>query len=690
METKQAKEMLGCQIWVEPTDSRERVDELVRQAADSGLGWLRCFLMWPWIEAAPDQWDFRVFDDLFDAAAKYGIKIKATLTANSGPWFLGTPSLLHSHTGFLSADWREPMGRYIQRCVTRYRRHPGLGQWILWNEPSGGGERTPETREQWGLWLRREYGDDLSALNQRWRTGFASFDEALFPEELNHPLHRGSSWQSYRPWMDNCRFKAWWLAQELAWVRDEVRKYDADTPICVNPCPFLSNQAAAGVDLEQIGAVVDVLGASYHPAWHFTFADRVTFPALMAAGVRKKAAMPSAKQVEITEVQTGNTLNSSVRPSAVEPSEVVRFYLSGLFSGAQSVTGWLLNARSRDFEAGDWGLLDDTDSPSPRSRMMRRLHDTLNTALERAGAWRPAQPRAFVGYSLEAQAVEVADTNGAPVNGRRADDSGHGTALLSVLLMEQGAATEMRRLQDVPEDGAGALLVLSHVVSWELEDARRILAFARSGGTVVLDATSGRKDTDAGMHRPWPGFLAAEIGMRAAGLRTDPKGYALCGCGTPLGRLLLTRMEPVFAPDAGWSAWEDLRYEDGEPLVWQRSFGQGGFVLVNGMAGPSLTHEAQAWPVLRRVFDRLCAPVKNPVRPLAGCHSAFALPVDCERGHLTAILAQPIEGRGGQRLRIVAPAGVYEDLWTGETVEVGAQGEAALLAEDGIVLLWQP
>ena len=44
MKHKEAKEYLGCQLWVEPTDSPERVDSLVKEAAERGLGWLRIFL----------------------------------------------------------------------------------------------------------------------------------------------------------------------------------------------------------------------------------------------------------------------------------------------------------------------------------------------------------------------------------------------------------------------------------------------------------------------------------------------------------------------------------------------------------------------------------------------------------------------------------------------------------------------
>lgn len=678
---KGAEEMLGCQIWLEPDDSKERVSALVREASKSGLGWLRCFLIWPWIESAPGRWDFRVFDTLFDAALLNKIKIKATLTANSGPWFLGTPSLLHSHTGFLAADWKGPMEKYIKACVTRYRSHPALGQWILWNEPNGGGDRTPETLQRWHDWLGKQYENQLDVLNRRWRTGFSSFDDIPFPEDLAHPAQRGNTWQSYRPWMDDCRFRSFWLASELDWVRSEVRRYDKVTPMCVNPCPFLDNQAANGVDLKRIAETVNVLGASYHPAWHFTYARREYFPALMAAGVRKTAAV-SSRPVEVTEVQSGNTLNSSTKPCAVEPSELARFYLAGLFSGAQSVTGWLLNARSRDFEAGDWGLLDDGDNPSARSRMMKRLHDVLQKTICLTGALQPAPASAFIAYSLDAQAVEVCDTKCAPVDGRRTDDSARGQAMLNALLSEQGVVTEMRQFADLPE--TGGLLVLSDVVAWEEEDAKRILRFAQEGGTVFLDATSGRKNNDAGMNRPWPGFLSEKIGLRAGGLETLPCGYEVQEFGSYAGHLLLTRMVPFFDSSAGWTCQESLRYADGTPLLWERSYGQGRFVLFNGMAGPSLLYESKAEPILRKALNMFCSALKNSVRPLGGRDHAFPLPVRCAHGNLTAIL-----GCANNQLRLIAPKGSYLDLWSGEMLDVGTIGEISVKAEDGIVLLWR-
>lgn len=686
------KNLLGCQIWLEPSDDAARVDLLFRRAAESGLGAARLFLMWPWIEPQPDVWDFGLFDNAFASAAAHGIRIKATLTANSGPWHTGTPSMLHSHTGFLDESQRGPMQRYVTACVQRYAGHASLGQWILWNEPNGGGERTAETLARWQAFLAMDYAGDLEALNRRWRTGFAAFGEVPFPEDIPHPAHRGHFWNSYGPALANWRHRCAWLVEQLAWLKQLVRSIDPLTECCVNPTEVMSNQAQGGTDLEAMARTVEVLGASYHPAWHFTYADRRLFPALMCAGVSAEASIPTVRRVEVTEVQSGNTLNSSNRPCGVTPAELARFYLSGLAAGAESVTGWCLNARSQDFEAGDWGLLDNVDGHSERSRMLRRVHDCLENARTRTGAWAAGAPRAYVGYSPAAQAIEWIEAQGTQVAGRLAGDGAHGAALLACELMQTGAATALCRLADLPDHpaNAGDLIVLSHVVAWETEDAARLLHFVEGGGVLLLDATSGRKTVDALLHRPWPGGLGEAIGLHVADLDSRPQGYNLTLHGLPAGATLLTRTRLQVEPDAPWSAWPELRFAyDGEPCVVERPWGQGRIIVARPLLGPSLVHSPASVAAVRYVLGRAAAAALLPVRPTPGQPGTFAVPVKTARGLLSAVFAPDALDRQGQALRILASPGEYVELWTGQRVRPNAWGEIVLPADEGIALLWQ-
>jgi hypothetical protein len=665
---------------------------LCSRAVESGIGWIRIFLMWPWIERTPGQWDFTVFDHAFAAAEKHGLKIKATLTANSGPAWLGTPGMLHSFRGLLDPAQRGTVERYIQACVSRYGAHPALGQWILWNEPSGGGDRTPETLGRWRAFLKERYQGDLAALNRRWLTSYATFGDIPFCDEVPHPLHRGSHWSPYRATLDDASFRAGWLNFELSWIAGVVRAIDPRTDLCINPTQVIANQAAGGTDLDDMGRICEVIGASYHPAWQFSpFAQRADYPAIMTAGVRHCASHPHVRRVEVTEVQMGNTFQSSNRPNTVHPGELARFFLASLAAGAETVTGWCLNIRVHDNEAGDWSLLDDNDALNARSRALRHLLDAWTACQARAGTWRAAPTDVWLPFDPRAQALEMVEApGGTPLPGRRKNDSAFGQGLLAQRLGELGLTATQVRFAHMPATptAPGETAIVSHVVAWEKPESDRLLAWTEAGGTLVIDGTSGRKDFDATQHQPWPGHLGARIGLIASGHESRADHYAVTVGGVPAGTWLATRLRAHLAPDAGWQAWTDLRFAvDGEPAVWERPWGKGRIIVARGMVGPSLIDSADNLAT-RTLLARATVGRTPELRPVAGQRGLTTIPITCERGTLVAALTPETTEGGIRPLRLAGtPGRVWHDFWTGETFTADATGEIELPAPDGVALL---
>jgi hypothetical protein len=692
--------MLGSQLWIEREAGSDDIERLVEAAAESGLRLLRIFLIWPWIEAESGAWDFEVFDHTFDAAARHGIRIKATLTANSGPWHVGTPGTLHSHTLTLNSGQRPAMRRYVERSVRRYATHPALGQWVLWNEPgnpigpleSPHPGRSAEQREAWGWFLKQRYAGDVERLNSRWLTGYQAFSDAGFPEEIPHSSQAGSDWQTFGPWLDEWRFRAAQLADEMRYIATIVREVDPITPLCVNPSTLTANHAAGGLDLPSLAEVVDVLGASFHPAWTFTFAPPKYDAALIAAGTAMLRSASGADSVEVTEIQTGNTYLTSRRPSDVPAAQIAAFHLAPLLTGASSVTGWCLNTRRHDNEAGDWALLDDFDQPSSRSAALRSVYEAILRLREAIGPWRPAPPRALVLTSPHAQAVDlvqarVMDHEDRGLPGRAPDDAVQGALLLTTLLLEAGVPTApcpVERLRRA--DWAAGLIVASHLGAWQEGFAEWLLAAVDRGSTLILDATSGRKDLDATMHRPWPGGLTDRLGFRARGLTSHPDGHPVSLHGLDAGAFPLVRLDPELSPGV-WRPWPELRHaRDGAPCVWEREFGQGRVVLVGGPLGPALVHDQRAFALGRHLLARVAAPLSGPVRALS--LDAVTLEVRGDHGRTAAgIIAPALDERQGRPLRVRLPRTDHVDLWTRETVHPGPDGEATMLAIDGIALL---
>ena len=697
MPERPTRPRLGAQLWVEQDDDPVRVTCLVSRAAEAGLGLVRVFLMWPWIEPEPDRWEFGVFDAAFDAAAERGIGVKATLTANSGPWHVGTPSVLHSNTLTLDSGQRPGMRRYLQRCVRRYRDHEALAQWIIWNEPYNGvvppGHPNPfrsdEQRQLWAALLRERYDGDIERLNRRWRTGYASFEEVPFAEDVAHPAHRGSVWESYGPWLEEWRLRVRSLRRELEWVADVVRADDPSTPLCFNPPGCLDNAGVTAFGFTELAGLPDVLGASFHASWHLAFADRPARVPVLVAGTTLLARSPGVRRVEVTEFQLGSTYYGGRAPLGVAAGEVAASFLAPLLAGAESVTGWCLNTRRQDFEAGDWALLDDDDELGDRAAAARRVSELLPVLDERTGGWNPQDPAAVVLVSETSQAVQMVAGFPVPsVPGRGLHDASHGSALIAAELLRLGVPTAMAPASGLHDwrDADPGLLVVSHMTAWTPEFADELLRRVADGATLLLDATSGRKDHEARLHRPWPGGLAEALGFRCTGLEVRADGHPVTSHQRSCGRLPLVAGAHTFSNPAWWPREEFRLPEEGwAPLVWERPYDRGRVLLVAGPIGPALLYDERFGPLARELLGLAAAGTPRPVRPLSPDTVPF--PVRGRHHDAVGVFAPPAAARDGQPLRLTVPAGGYGELWTGASVRTGAGDELQLPAPDGIAVL---
>ena len=322
--------------------------------------------------------------------------------------------------------------------------------------------------------------------------------------------------------------------------------------------------------------------------------------------------------------------------------------------------------------------------------MMQKINDCLGRMLEKTGNIYPVKPLAYIGYDVDSQMVELVDDQCEGVKGRMREDSPLGGTMLCSYLMQQGVSTIIQRLEDLPEKAVnGELVILSGITAWEEVCGERFLKFAESGGIVVFDATCGRKDTDAHMHIPWPGGMSKKIGIEMQGIETNSNGYDVSLFGNNLGKWVLTRSTPEFTSNE-WKVWEELRYEyDNTPVVWERTYGKGKIIFVNGLMGATLVHSESSNLSVRYILNKLSMNLVSDIHPVVGCNSAFSLEQECDKGRLTAIIADDLLNRGGKKLKIVAPAGEYEEIWMGEKITVSYGEEIELTAEDGVVILWK-
>ena len=186
-----------------------------KSAADLGMNAFRHWFMWAAIETAPGVYDWADYDRQMDLAAQNGIRtIIAIHDGNAPEWmyrkfpqmrYLSSDGLAEDsvHSGSSAtggfpglcldnAEVRDALGRFITALVNRYRNHPGLWGYDLWNETAGHGGVPPHvycfcqgSQARLRDWLKKRY-TTLEAVNKAWhRYSYASWDDVTPPHNYD-------------------------------------------------------------------------------------------------------------------------------------------------------------------------------------------------------------------------------------------------------------------------------------------------------------------------------------------------------------------------------------------------------------------------------------------------------------------------------------------------------------------------
>jgi hypothetical protein len=112
-----------------------------------------------------------------------------------------------------------------------------------------------KSQQMFREWLKSNYSD-INELNRTWRTSYKLFSEIRAPETRNarpvDEINRAA-------WYDWSLFNARRFTDYLKWIKEEMRKYDHNTPICAGGTSSMlsSSNSVSGIDEELIINEVD-------------------------------------------------------------------------------------------------------------------------------------------------------------------------------------------------------------------------------------------------------------------------------------------------------------------------------------------------------------------------------------------------------------------------------------------------
>lgn len=208
--------VFGAQYYRAPTPERESWRTDLSNMKKNGFNSVKFWVQWRWNHRGEGLFYFDDIDELMDIAAENGLKVTLNVIFDVAPLWVtekykdssivlssgkvveqravgyrqigGFPGTCYSHR----KAFEERMN-FLRATVERYKDHPALEMWDVWNEPEQcSPHRAPKTDElscycencarDFKEWLENKYSN-IDDLNRVWGRCYNNFSEVELPRE---------------------------------------------------------------------------------------------------------------------------------------------------------------------------------------------------------------------------------------------------------------------------------------------------------------------------------------------------------------------------------------------------------------------------------------------------------------------------------------------------------------------------
>ena len=572
-----------------------------RTASEDGNNTFRHWFLWSAIEMAPGQFDWEDYDRQLDLAAESGIKtIIAEMITAAPEWAFRKFSHARLETrdgqkveslmsgscvtgGFPglwldNEDYKEAAERFLRELVNRYKKHPGLGGYDIWNECNYGGDTCycPATTAKFQAWLKRKYAvsagiqpesGDLRTLGEAWhRHSFVDWEDVTPPRYLG----------AYPDVLDWLQFRIENSYRLMRWRAELIRSLDREHPVTAHGIAgTLTNMASGGSDDWRAAAEVDIYGFTWvacrkgDETWkHFHAVD------LVRAGSRDKRFWHA-------EAHGGNlwmqpqVINKPRNEGRIAVPEDIRYWNLVSFMGG--ATG-LLYPRWRPLLDGPlfgaFGPYGMDGSRTSRSEMSSRIARWAN-APEQQKLWQSRPVRGEVGiiYVPETQFFTYAQHGSTGYYAQSMQGVYQG-------FFDSNIQADWVHIDHIDEYD---FLYLPFPVMLTQKTADKLRAWVDAGGTLICEGCPGYFGDQGHVGTVQPNLGLDELfGVRESYVEFTPD---LLGnlkfnlSGVPVwGGLFLQAYQPTTGKSVGW-------YAEGQVTVVDNEFGKGRTRLIGTMPG---------------------------------------------------------------------------------------------------------
>lgn len=252
-----------------------------RTAAEDGNNIFRHWFLWSAIERSPGEYTWDDYDRQLDLAAENGIKtIIAEMCVVAPEWTrrVYPHARLESESGELARpymhgscatggitmcldnpDIKAHAEEFLTRLVERYKDHPGLGGYDIWNECNHQMCYCEGTQKKYRLWLKKKYGTIENLRDAWYRPGISDWDDIEAPRELQ-PYNESLDWLKFH--VDNGH-------EEMQWRADLIRRLDPNHRVTAHGLAKTFHwQPFMGTDDWRAAEIVDSYGLTWGSCRH--------------------------------------------------------------------------------------------------------------------------------------------------------------------------------------------------------------------------------------------------------------------------------------------------------------------------------------------------------------------------------------------------------------------------------------
>ena len=579
---------LGVQYYRAPFPEQRFWEADLKKIRESGLNTIQLWVLWGWVEADPDHFNFDDYDRLIELAGTYGLGVILSTIAEIQPHWIhravpGSEMIDHRGNKVISTlrcecnfgltpggctdhpgVW-ERMKRFLQETGRHYADCGELRGWDIWNELRWNVQADglvcfcDHTLSAYREWLRQQYGS-LEALNAAWKRRYVCWEDVCPGKLPDRPYTELMSWQKFI----TARADRHGTMRHAA--MREVDSHHVITAHGAAPSPlYAGDRDLYPIDRGNdwnLAASLDGIGCSSFPQWQGI--DDADF------GMRiemVKSAAGETRQVWLSELQGGRAAIGFEIYGKVHAAQQQRWVWNGIACGADSILFWCWRDEVFGRESSGFGLAGRDGLAPERLEAMSFTGKLLEAHPELFRNYRPIQPEIgllfsphsyYLAWAQEASGTRIADAL-----------TGYARALvrnsLPCQFLEEDHLENLERFK---------LIILPRTIVTDRKMEQILLDYVEKGGMLLCESECGAFSREGFYRYPEERF-PARAGIVEAGRRSLETRTIELRCGGFLHLEAEQWLTPLEYGDATGARPEVFATSHGAPLVAEYSYGAG-------------------------------------------------------------------------------------------------------------------